>query len=136
MASVKETSRQVRQLQGRWWSSRGVYIIPTYHGTPEPYMDQKFFKQRFGYSKVPSWDAEDDIWSITNSTFHALGIRKILLGGMNLNDNVLKPDDKSENALKEVIACVNQTWKHLQGYDEVEIASFAYPLNRKDIQKE
>lgn len=78
----------------------------------------------------------DRSWEPIRKALHYLGVKKIILGGMNLSKSGAEAQGRlpvSTPLSSRYTECVAGTWRALQNEFEVEISSFAYPNARRDV---
>lgn len=117
-------------------SNKPVYLIETYHGSPDPISQQVYGK------KEPSC-----CWSPVIGKMEAAGIRKIILGGSYLNFSTADMNSRTKNdpyyrpftnqlylkgaALSNIhlINCVGKAAYTLANNFEITLSSLIYPEN-------
>jgi hypothetical protein len=100
-----------------------LYIVPTIAGDPTPY-------EKTGDPQVDDNVPYEERWEKLIATYKQIGVKKAILGGMNLF--IVK--DQSESELKDnMYECVGKAAEKLSPHFDIQISSAAYPHNRSTL---
>lgn len=105
-----------------------VFIIPSQVASPEPKLisPSQLYGQEF--------NASEENWKTLIDKLHALGIRKIIIGGMFLTIGRDLVSDPAKDKVK-LHGCVGAAIDNLSNDFEIELSALTYPTVRRDIKR-